>query len=154
VLAVVVMTTWKTVGFPMLIFLTGLQAIPVELHEAAVVDGASSWQRLRYITLPLLKPVFALVLVLQVSAGFLVFDQFFLMTKGGPANSTVSAVHWIYSRAFINYDVGYGAALAVVVLVLLVGINLIQMRVLREGGTARATGRRAKGAVSVERSGT
>lgn len=136
--SIVVMTIWKSAGFAMLVFLIGLQSIPGELYEAAAIDGAGALRRLWSITLPLLRPTTALVLVLQVTQNFLAFDQFFLMTKGGPANSTITVTYWVYSKAFVNFQLGYGAALAMVLLVVLVAINAVQLGVIRRdpsGGT-------------------
>ena len=130
---IVIMTVWKSAGFAMLLFLIGLQAIPVELYEAAGIDGAGRWRKLWSVTLPLLRPTTALVLILQFTQNFLAFDQFFLMTKGGPANSTITATYWVYSKAFVNFQLGYGAALAMAVLVVLVAINAFQLRVMRGG---------------------
>jgi len=127
--SIVVMTIWKSTGFAMLLFMLGLQAIPSEIHEASAIDGANYRRRLRYVTLPLLRPTFAIVLVLQVTQNFLAFDQFFLLTKGGPSNSTITAVYWVYNKAFVNFQLGYGATLALVILVLLVIINVIQLRI-------------------------
>ncbi|OJX98058.1 carbohydrate ABC transporter membrane protein 1 (CUT1 family) [Salana multivorans] len=133
--SIVVMTVWKSTGFSMLLLLLGIQAIPQQLLEAASVDGAHYWQRQRRIVLPLLRPTFALVAVMGLTQNFLVFDQFFLMTRGGPSNSTITAVYWIYNRAFMNYHLGYGAALALLVLAVLVVVNLVQLRLLGRGGS-------------------
>ena len=115
----------------MLILLTGLQAIPVELYEAARVDGATRWQAFRRITVPLLRPTLALLLVLSVSGSLLAFDQFFILTQGQPENSTLTMVMVIYREAFFRFDLGAAAALSVVVLLVLVALNALQLRVLR-----------------------
>jgi multiple sugar transport system permease protein len=130
--SVIAMTVWKSAGFAMLVFLVGLQGIPADLEDAARMDGARRHQVLRYITLPLLKPTFALVVVLLTTQNFLVFEQFFLMTRGGPQNSTVTAVHSVYSAGFVRFQLGYAAALSVALLIVLVAINAVQMRLLRE----------------------
>jgi multiple sugar transport system permease protein len=129
--SVAAMTVWKSAGFAMLVFLVGLQGIPTELEDAARVDGARRLQLLRHITIPLLKPTFALVLVLLTTQNFLAFDQFFLMTRGGPENSTITAVYAVYSAGFVRFQLGYAAALAVVLLVVLVAINAVQLRLMR-----------------------
>jgi multiple sugar transport system permease protein len=121
--ALVTMTVWKSAGFAMLIFLVGLQAVPDELYEAAKIDGAGRLASLRYITVPLLRSTFVLVLIFLVTAFYLGFDQFYIMTRGGPSNSTITMVYWIFTNAFVGFRLGYGAALAVVLLVLLVVIN-------------------------------
>lgn len=124
--AIVIMTVWKVAGFAMLVFLVGLQAVPEELYDAAKVDGAGRFASLRYITVPLLRPTFVLVLVFLVTSFYLGFDQFFIMTRGGPNNSTITVVYWIFNNAFSRFELGYGAALAVVLLVLLLAINGLQ----------------------------
>ena len=115
----------------MLILLTGLQAIPTEVYEAARSDGANRWQIFTKITLPLLRPTLALMLILSVTGSLLAFDQFFVFTNGGPDNSTVSMVMVVYRDAFFRFDLGGAAALSVVLLVALVGLNTLMMRRLR-----------------------
>ena len=122
---------WRFAGFNMLILLTGLQAIPVEVYEAARSDGATRRQIFTRITLPLLRPTLALMLILSVTGSLLAFDQFFVFTNGGPDNSTVSMVMVVYRDAFFRFDLGGAAALSVVLLVALVGINTLMMRRLR-----------------------
>ena len=131
-LAIVMSVVWKTVGFTMILLLTGMQAIPGELYEAAKVDGASYWGRMRYIMLPLMRRTFALALVLSVIGSYLGFDQFFIMTAGGPQNSTISVVYWIYKTSFTNFHLGYGASMSIVLLVVLVILSVIQLRLLRD----------------------
>lgn len=131
-MAIVVMVTWKTAGFTMLLLVVGMQSIPEELMESAEVDGAGRWTRLRYITLPLLRRTFALALVLSVIGSFLAFDQFYILTHGGPQNQTITVVYWIYNNAFTYFKLGYGAALSVVLLVILVLISVVQLYLLRD----------------------
>jgi len=132
-LATVFLIVWKFVGFYMLILLVGLQQIPVDVYEAAAIDGASRGQTLRRITLPLLRPSLALGLILCVTGSLLAFDQFYLLTKGGPDNSTVTIVQLIYQQAFVRQNLGVAAALSMVVLVALLALNLIWFRLLRRG---------------------
>lgn len=127
----IALVIWRFAGFQMLILLTGLQAIPLELYEAARVDGATRWQAFRRITVPLLRPTLALLLVLSVSGSLLAFDQFFILTQGQPENSTLTMVMVIYREAFFRFDLGAAAALSVVVLLVLVALNALQLRVLR-----------------------
>jgi multiple sugar transport system permease protein len=127
----VVLVLWRFAGFNMLILLTGLHAIPPELYEAAQVDGAGRWQAFRRITLPLLRPAIALVLTLMVTGSLLAFDQFWILTRGGPDNSTTSLVMVIYREAFIRLDLGSAAAVSVVLLAGLVVLNVVQLGVLR-----------------------
>ena len=122
---------WKFAGLYMLILLVGLQAIPPDVYEAAAVDGASRRQTLRRITLPLLRPSLALALILCVTGSLLAFDQFYILTKGGPANSTVTVVQLIYREAFQRQNLGTAAAISIVVLVALLALNVVQFRGLR-----------------------
>ena len=129
--AIIVSIVWKTVGFTMVLLLTGMQAIPIELYHAAMVDGAGYFARLRYITLPLLRPTIALAIVLSVIGSFLAFDQFYIMTAGGPRNQTITVVYSIFINSFTYFKMGYGAALSIVLLVILVILSTIQLRLIR-----------------------
>lgn len=122
---------WKTVGFTMVLLLTGMQAIPQEVYQAAMVDGADFIGRLRFVTLPLLRSTIALALVLSVIGSFLAFDQFYIMTRGGPRNQTITVVYWIFNNSFTYFKMGYGAALSIVLLGLLVALSMLQLRLLR-----------------------
>lgn len=122
---------WKYAGLYMLILLVGLQAIPDEVLEAAAIDGAGRWQTFWRVTLPLLKPALALALILAVTGSLLAFDQFFILTKGGPDNSTVTVVQLIYREAFLRLDLGTAAALSIIVLIALLVLNTFQFRALR-----------------------
>jgi multiple sugar transport system permease protein len=126
----IAMVIWRFAGFNMLILLTGLQSIPTDVYEAARIDGGSRWQLFRYITLPLLRPTIALMLVLSISGSLLAFDQFFILTRGGPDGSTVSMVMVIYREAFTQFNLGYAAAISVVLLVVLVVVNVLQLRIV------------------------
>ncbi|WP_407937208.1 carbohydrate ABC transporter permease [Kineosporia babensis] len=129
---VVLMVVWKMTGMQMILLLSGLQSIPVELTEAARIDGAGPWQSFRHVTLPLLRPTLALVLVFSVAGSLLAFDQFFIMTSGGPSNTTITAVYQIYRTSFINFDLGYGAALSALLMVVLAAVSALQMLLLRK----------------------
>lgn len=123
---------WRFAGFYMLLMLVGLQGIPDEVYEAARIDGASRWSIFRRITVPLLRPTFALTTVLCVTGSLLAFEQFYILTKGGPDNSTITVVQLIYSVAFQGQnDLGVAAALSVIVLAALVVINIFQLRAFR-----------------------
>ena len=129
----IVMVIWRFAGFNMLILLTGLQAISTEVYEAGRIDGATRWQLFRHITLPLLRPTIALMLVLSITGSLLAFDQFFILTRGGPDGSTVSIVMVIYREAFTKFNLGLGAAISVGLLAVLVLLNVLQLRVLKRG---------------------
>jgi len=122
---------WKYSGLYMLIFLVGLQAIPEDLFEAAALDGASRIQVFRHITFPLLRPSLALALILCVTGSLLAFDQFYILTKGAPDNSTVTVVQLIYREAFQKQNLGTSAAISIMVLVALLVLNAVQFRFLR-----------------------
>jgi len=120
---------WRYAGFYMLLMLVGLQGIPEDVYEAARIDGASRWQTFRSVTLPLLRPTLALTTVLCVTGSLLAFEQFYILTKGGPDNSTITIVQLIYSVAFQGpNNLGVAAALSVIVLLALVVINVAQIR--------------------------
>jgi multiple sugar transport system permease protein len=123
---------WRFAGFYMLLMLVGLQGIPADIFEAARVDGASRSQMFRRITLPLLRPTLALTTVLCVTGSLLAFEQFYILTKGGPDNSTITVVQLVYTVAFQGQnDLGIAAALSVVMLLALVVINALQLRAFR-----------------------
>ncbi len=129
---VILMVVWKTAGFTMVILLTGLQSISNDVIEAAKIDGANAWSRFRHITLPLMRNSVVLALVLNVTSSMLAFDQFFIITQGGPANGTISAVFSIYLASFSSYRLGYGSAISFALLVVLVAISAIQFVFLRQ----------------------
>lgn len=128
----VTLVVWKFIGFQVIVLLVGLQSVPAELYEAARMDGARALQRLRYITLPFLRPTLGLLLILSITGSLLAFDQFQVLTKGGPDRSTVTLVMAIYDTAFRQFSLGKAAALSIVLLVALVLLNGIQMIVLRK----------------------
>ena len=127
----VLLIVWKFAGFYMLILLVGLQGISDDVFEAARVDGANRWQTFRDVTLPLLRPSLALSLILSITGSLLAFDQFFILTKGGPDNTTVTVVQLIYREAFQRLHLGRAAAISVIVLVVLLALNIVQFRFLR-----------------------
>jgi multiple sugar transport system permease protein len=126
-----VMMTWRFAGFYMIILLAGLHAIPVELYESAQVDGASRLQTLRKITVPLLKPSLAMSIVLITTGGLVAFEQFYIITAGGPDNSTVTMVMTIFREAFSQFNLGSAAAMSVILLIALILVNVTQIRLLR-----------------------
>lgn len=132
-LTIVVMVVWKIAGFTMIILLTGLQAIPAELTEAARIDGAGRWQRFRHLTLPLMRRTIALALIVSVTGSILAFDQFYIMTAGGPQNRMISVVYYIFNQSFVSFNLGYGSALSMALLAILVVISIAQLWLLRIG---------------------
>mgnify|MGYP003025477443 FL=1 len=125
--AIVFITVWKNFGYFMVIFLAGLQGISAELYEAASLDGASAWQKFRYITLPALRPTFNYVVIFGLIGSFQVFDQVFILTSGGPARATETIVYRIYTEAFGNGKLGYASALSYVLLIMTLIVGLIQL---------------------------
>lgn len=130
-LIVLLMVTWKVAGLQMLLLLSGIQSIPEDVIEASRMDGASRWQTLRFVTLPLLRPTLALVLVFSVAGSLLAFDQFFIMTAGGPNNSTITAVFQIYRTGFIQFQLGYASALSILLMLVLGAVSAVQLLLLR-----------------------
>lgn len=129
--SIILFSVWKTVGYNMVIYLAGLQGVPQEFYEAATLDGAGAWQRFWRITLPLLAPVTAFILIYNGIFAFQVFDQVFVLTGGGPANATNVVVLELYRQAFQRYRFGYASAQAMVLFLLILGVTLLQFRVSR-----------------------
>jgi multiple sugar transport system permease protein len=129
-LAVTAMTIWKDVGFTAIIFLAGLQGIPLAYYEAAAVDGARALQQFWYITLPLLKRITLFVLITTTIGAFQIYTPVYIMTQGGPMGRTKVITYYIYQRAFLFYEMGYASALAVLLLLLILVLSLFWMRVV------------------------
>lgn len=109
--SIAVMATWKNVGLYIVLFLVGLQTVPRHLYESAEIEGANTWQKFFHITLPMINPTFFLVMVLSTIGGFSLFIEPYVMTGGGPLNSTLSAMLYIYKQGFFYYHMGYAATL-------------------------------------------
>ncbi|HWH77021.1 MAG TPA: sugar ABC transporter permease, partial [Candidatus Binatus sp.] len=138
-MAIMAAEVWKTTPFAALILLAGLQAIPDDLYEAASVDGAGVWRTFRQLTLPLLKPALLLALLFRTIDGLRVFDLVFVMTQGGPADSTNVLQFYGYKKSFAEGMIGYGSAIAVMVFLLSLVLSLAYLHLLKshrsEGGT-------------------
>lgn len=133
--SIAIMATWKNVGYYLMIFLASLQSIPAQLYEEASLNGATQWQRFRYITFPLLNPAFILVVILSTIGGFSLFVEPFVMTAGGPLDATLSLVLYLYQQAFQFLRMGYAAAIGLVLAVLIFLVTVVQRRYLeREVG--------------------
>jgi putative chitobiose transport system permease protein len=132
--AVMAVTLWKGLGWYMVIYLAGLQAIPQELEEAAMIDGASSPQVFWRVTVPLLRPYVLLCTVLSTIAALKVFEEIYVMTRGGPFYSTYTMFMYIFDLAFQDLNVGYAAALAVVLAGAILVFSIVNFRVFRRGG--------------------
>ena len=131
--SVIVMSVWAGISFNMVVYLSALQAIPEELYEAARVDGAGRWARLRHITVPMLRPTTLFLLVINVIGSFQVFTQIFVMTSGGPVERTTTIVYYIYQSAFKFYEFGYASTLAFALFLMLLILTVIQLRLYRRG---------------------
>jgi len=127
----VLVTVWKTIGYPMVIYLAGLQAIPTDFHEAAALDGATGWNHFRFITWPLLTPTTLFLLITLTIASFQGFDIVKIMTQGGPITSTVIYVYYIYEQAFQYFKLGKASAAVVIFFVLILLLTLGQWVLLR-----------------------
>lgn len=125
-LSVVATTVWWTVGFNFLLYLAALQAVPAHLYEAAELDGAGAWHRLWHITLPMLRRTTGLVVVLQVLASLKIFDQVYIMTGGGPDESTRPILQYVYQQGFTGYRIGYASAVSYIFFALILIVSLVQ----------------------------
>lgn len=130
--AIISLVVWTTSGTFMLMFLAALQNLPVELDEAAMIDGASRWQRLRYVTLPQLKPALFLVITLGLIGTWQVFDQIYVMSQGNPAKTTLTPAFLSYQTAFKEFNYGSGAAISFVLFLIIVAMTLIQRWLMRD----------------------
>jgi multiple sugar transport system permease protein len=129
--AVIISIVWKVLGLGMLLFVAAIQAIPAEVTEAALVDGAGYWQRVRKIILPLTAKTVLLVTLFSVIGSLIAFDQFYLMTAGQPFNRTATSVFWIYLNSFPYLKLGYGAALSLILAVIVLFCTVGQMLLVR-----------------------
>jgi multiple sugar transport system permease protein len=128
----ILLSTWKQLGFNMVVFLAGLQAIPANRYEAAELDGANEWQQFWHVTLPGLRPTLIFAAVTTAIFTLRSFEQPYVMTGGGPLNSTNLLVFYIYNQAFAQFDIGYAAAVAIVLLAVTLVLIYIQLRVTKE----------------------
>ena len=128
--SVMAVTVWSGLGYYMVIYLAGLQSIPLQLLEVAEVEGVSRRQQIQHIILPLLKPQMAVVAVMSGMASMKVFEEVYVMTQGGPLDSTKTLVFHLYESAFVDFDMGYAAAIGVVLFVLTLGLSLLNLRLL------------------------
>jgi multiple sugar transport system permease protein len=124
--AVIIVGTWREMGYYMLLFLAGLQTIPNQLYEAAKIDGAAAWQRFRHVTIPGLRHTTFFVLVMLTIGSFKVFDLILVMTEGGPGQSTLVLSQYIYQKGFVESQFGYASAVSIVLFALCFGVTVIQ----------------------------
>ena len=128
---IAMVNVWRHLGYTALLLFAGLQAIPKDVYEAAEIDGAGEWRVFRSVTLPLLRPILAFVLVVSVVGSFQIFDTIAVTTGGGPINATRAINYYIYERAFVQLDFGYASALAVILMIIIAAIALVQNKLLR-----------------------
>jgi multiple sugar transport system permease protein len=129
--AIVILAVWKNFGYNMIILLAALQSIPEDLYEAARIDGASGWQQFRHVTLPGLAPVLTLVSILTIAGYFQLFAEPYVMTEGGPLQSTMSVLYFMYEEGFKWWSLGRASAVAFLLFVLMFAITLLQLALTR-----------------------
>ncbi|MFY8030793.1 MAG: carbohydrate ABC transporter permease [Devosia sp.] len=125
--AVIISVTWKVIGFGMLLFVAGIQSIQGEVSEAALIDGANYWQRVWHIILPLSMRTILLTTLISVIGSMLAFEQFYIMTGGNPRGQTFTSVYWIYQNSFISFKLGYGAALSIILTLIVLVFSSLQV---------------------------
>jgi len=136
--SVIAVTVWKGLGYYMVIYLSALTTVPKELYEAADIDGASEFKKHLNVTVPCLMPAIALVSTISAISAMKIFVEIYIMTNGGPMNSTKTIVYYIYQRAFENLDLGYASALGVVLLILIMALSIINIRFFENNKIAAA----------------
>jgi len=130
-LAIIASVTWKVIGFGMILFFVSIQAIPTEIHEASLVDGASWWQRVTRVVLPLTLRTVLVVTLVSVIGSLLAFDQFYIMTAGQPQNETATSVFYVYLNSFPYLRLGYGAALSMILALTILAFTVVQLLLTR-----------------------
>jgi ABC-type sugar transport system permease subunit len=128
--SIAIMATWKNVGLYIILFLVGLQTVPKSLYESSELEGATKWQQFRYITLPAINPTMIMVIILSTIGGFSLFIEPYVMTGGGPLNSTLSSVLYIYKQGFFYYHMGYAATLGLMLALLILLVVFIQRLII------------------------
>ena len=129
--SIIAMAVWRNVGFAMVVFVAGMQAIPAMLYEAAAIDGAGRWQAFRYVTLPMLRPTILFMLVITTIGYLQLFEEPFVMTDGGPLDATLSVTMYMYQQGFEFFHQGYASAIAYVLFVIVAIVAFLQFRFLR-----------------------
>ena len=125
---IIAMNVWKGIGYNMVLFLAALQGVPTALYEAASMDGAKGWAKIRYITIPMIQPIIFFIFITNIINSFNVFESVTVMTSGGPLNSTTTLVHQIYTRSFTEYKLGYGSAIAMVLSIFVLLFTFLSFR--------------------------
>lgn len=130
--SIAVMATWKNVGLYVILFLVGLQTVPPQYYEAAKMEGANRWQQFYHITLPMINPTVFMVVILSTIGGFSLFIEPYIMTGGGPLNTTLSAVLYIYKQAFQYYNMGYSATLGFFYAIMIMTVVILQKKFIEK----------------------
>jgi ABC-type sugar transport system permease subunit len=130
--SIAVMATWKNVGLYVILFLVGLQTVPTQYYEAAKLEGANRWQQFYHITLPMINPTIFMVVILSTIGGFSLFIEPYIMTGGGPLNTTLSAVLYIYKQAFQYYNMGYSATLGFFYAIMIMTVVILQKKFIEK----------------------
>ncbi len=127
--AIILLSVWKNFGYNMIIFIVGLQAIPLELYESAELEGAGGWNKFRYITIPMLAPTTLFISLVTMIGYFQLFAEPYIMTQGGPLNSTISIVLYMYQQGFRWWSIGYSTAIAFMLFLIIMAGTIIQLQV-------------------------
>ena len=130
--SVMVVTVWKGLGYYMVIYLAGLQSIPADLYEAAAIDGSVGWRKHWDITVPLMKPYLFLVAVISAISATKVFEEVFIMTQGGPRNSSKTIVYYVYERAFQDLEMSYACTIGLVMFLLILGLSMLRLAISKD----------------------
>ena len=136
IFAIIAVTIWKGLGYYMVIYLAGLQTIPKDLYEAAAIDGSDGWRKHLDITIPMLKPYIVLVTVISAIAAMKVFEEVYVMSRGGPANSSKTVVYYLYEKGFSSLEMGYASAIGVVLFLVVFLLSVISVRSVDPTGGA------------------
>ena len=132
--SIMAVTIWKGLGYYMVIYLAGLQAIPADIYEAAAIDGSDSIRKHWDITLPLMKPYLALVAVISAISATKVFEEVYIMTQGGPLNSSKTIVYYLYEQAFGNLEISYACTIGLVLFLIILGLSILRLVVNQQDG--------------------
>jgi putative chitobiose transport system permease protein len=133
--AVMAVTIWKGLGYYMMIYLAGLQTIPQEIYESSALDGATAWQQTMRLTVPLMLPSIAFVAIVSSISALKVFTEIYVMTRGGPLDSSTTTVYYLYQQAFENLNMGYANAIGMVLFVIIFGLSVLNVRFFEKGTT-------------------
>ena len=135
IFAIIAVVIWRGVGYYMVIYLAGLQAIPADLYEAAAIDGSDGWQKHLDITIPLMKPYIILVAVISSIGAMKIFEEVYIMTQGGPANSTKTVVYYLYDKGFTSLEIGYASAIGVFLFLIIFMISILTFKFINPSKT-------------------